>query len=242
MPTTQDIHYMFDMRGATIGTLTPINVSMPKRQSAGQFDSDATGGFILNIGDGLDFNPAQVPAQTWSALTNEKNLAILQQFPGFANILFDDMADGSAFDMATAAGVIAGGRGSFSLGDTGSGSTVTTNGIGLSGGPPAQGVLWFETFMYVPDVGVAGSTAAGYSDPKAGRFKRVLRPFENSSTFLQFDVSFNNGSSYVNNVLPKTLFNIPGADQGTTFKLRVTRKVVASPAGRVGIGGWALVY
>lgn len=242
MPTTQDIHYMFDMRGATIATLTPINVSMPKRQSAGQFDSEATNGFILNIGDGLDFSPAQVAAQTWSALTTEKHLAILQQFPGFANIIFDDNEDAAAFDMATAAGVIAGGRGTFSIGDTGSGSTITTNGIALSGGAPSQGALWFESFMYVPTVGAAGGTAAGYSDSKAGRFKRVFRPFENSSTFLQFDVSFNNGGTYINNVLPKTLFNIPGADQGTTFKLRITRKVVGSPTGRVGIGGWALVY
>jgi hypothetical protein len=241
MPTTQELHYTFDMRGATVATLTPINVSYPPRQTAGTFDEDVTSGFNLNIPNGLDFSPSQAASQAWSDLIAEKHLSILSLFPGFSNIAFDDLTDTTGFDMATASGVMAGARGTFSLGDTGSGSTITTNTVALSG-TPAQVAIWVETVMYVPEIGVAGATPAGYSNPKTGRFQRVLRPYGTSTTFLQFDVSFNNGVSYNNDVSPQEFFNIPLVDQGSNFKLRISRRVVASPTGRVGLAGWALVY
>lgn len=246
MPTSQDIHYTFDMRGTTVSTLTPINVSYPPFQPNGgdTFDSDATGGFILNIGSGLDFSPSQAGGtggQTWADITLEKHLAILGQNPGFSNIIFDDLGDATGFDMSTASGIISGGRGTFSLGDTGSASTITTNAVNTFSAP-TQAVLWFETYMYIPTIGAGPSQAASYSNPRDSRFQRVLRPFENSTTFLQFDVSFNGGATYTTNVFPQAMFNISVPNQGTSFKLRITRKNVSLPKGRIGVGGWALVY
>lgn len=248
MPSRQDITYTFDMRTAALNSLTPaIDVRYPKQQISATFNSDMTGGFPLNIPNGIDFDPQAAGSglglSTWFWLTTEKHQAILARNPGFSFIVFDDLEDAVDWDASTASGVHIGGRGTFSIGDFGSGSTITTNAIPLFGSAPDEGVLWAETAMYVPAIDHPSGQPASYSNPKDGRFRRFLRPYQATSTaFMIYDVSFNGGATFISNVFPGTLFNIPVADQGTSFKLRITRRNTTSPRGRILLLGWALVY
>lgn len=244
MPTRQDIIYAFDMRTAVLTTAPAIDVLYPKSSTG--FNADMTGGFPLAIPSGLDFSPENVGSglglQSWNFLLTEKHSAILEANPGFHHIIFDDMADATGFDMTTASGINAGGRGCFTIGDYLSGSTVTTNAVALSGSAPGQAVIWAESAMYIPSLSYSYSSPAGYSNPKDGRFQRFLRPYGDTSSFLQFDVSFNGGSTWIINVFPQDYINIPVLDQGTSFKLRITRRNLTTPRGRILLGGWALVY
>lgn len=244
MPTSQDIHYLFDMRGTPISSQAPFDVSVPKLQPPGLFDSVANNGFVLNIPNGLNFSPTQTAgglgSQSWDDIVTEKHAAILAQNPGFSFVVFDDMADANGWDMSLSTGVVAGSRGSFILGERGTSAQATTNAVSLVD-TPAAAILWFETFVYMPDVGHTLTFPSAYSNPKDGRFRRVYRPLPNNTLYFSFDVSFNGGSTYMIGVGPQQLLDIDPADQGSSFRLRVKRKS-SGPFGRVGIGGWALVY
>lgn len=240
----RDTHYLFDMRSSTIASAAPIDANLAKAQLASfGFESDATGGFVMNVPNGLDFDPSFSPTQTWADLTATKLTAIKTQFSGLNHVLGDHLADATGFDMTTASGVIAGGRGTFSFGDSGSAANITTNAVAL-GSTPTQAVLWLETYMYMPGINLPfGTPAAGYSNSKTTPFKRIMRAWDAvSGVFLQADVSFNNGSTYMTNVTPRQFFSIALADQGNTFKLRLTRKAFGGQLGRVGLACWALVY
>jgi hypothetical protein len=244
MPTSQSIQYTFDMRNSVLTDVAPIDMLYP-RTSSGYQHAEQTAGFPLYIPSGIDFEPSSTASgtglQSWYYINYEKYLAILAANPGFSYIAYDDLEDATGFDMATASGVFAGGRGTFTLGDYGSASTVTTNAVALSGSAPTQAHVWADGGMYIPDLNSGGSQAYSYSDPKDDRCRRYFRPAD-VDAFLSFDVSFNGGSTWITGVFLNSLINIPLVDQGTSFKLRMTRINLSAPRGRVLLGSWALVY
>lgn len=245
MPTAQEIHYLFDTRTAFLIGAVPINVEYPEEVTATNggefFDSDATGGFVLRIPAGIDFDPKRTEGQfqNWLKLNIEKHSATLAQYPGFTDMISDDIEDATGFSTALAVGVHFGGRGTFSMGPT-SASTVRTVVTAL-GSTPVEAILNLEAYHYVPSIGYDSIAALGLDNPKTSRPKRIFRPV-NASTYLQFDVSFNNAGTFINDVSLGTIITIPGADQGPNFILRITRRSLANPTGRIGIGAWSLIY
>lgn len=250
MPSSQELHYTFPMRGGPLAAVPPIDVRYPPIQNTETFDTDATNGFILNIPSGLDFDPLRVggggifPVQAWSSIVAEKHAAIMAQYAGFGNVIFDDMEDGSGFNTASNfQGVILGGRGTMSLGPDGSGAQVRTLTVPL-GFPPSEVALWAEAFVYVEVLGAA-SGSQGYANPvQFYPFKRYYRSLDSGgSQYLRYDLSFNNGATFINDITPGPILNVPLVDQGTNFILRIVRKAgVGAPTGRIFFGGWALVY
>lgn len=244
MTITQSIHYTFDLRSSPLASVMPIDIQYP-RNSTGDQNSDQTGGFPLYIPGGVDYDPANAASgagyQSWYWVNAEKQNAIQASYPGYSYILYDDMEDASSFDPTTSSGMFLGGRGSFMLGDYGSNSTITTNAIALFGSAPDEAFVWIDGGHYVDSLETGMYEATGYSNPKTGRCQRYFQP-QSAGYHCIIDVSFNGGSTWVTNVFDGHLINIPVADQGTSFKMRLTRRNTSTYVHRVLILGWGLVY
>lgn len=255
MPELQEIHYIFDRTtpDASLLTASPEEVSFPAQAatapSGEAFDTNMNGGFIVRVPSGLDFDANQPRSATdeidMFAILSEKSTALLNRFPGFTLIVFDDMLDATGFDASTASGAVLGGRNGVSLGHreavTGAiPSTVDTVAVALGSTPP-EAVIYLETYLMVPTVGFSALTSVtGYPDnPKDDRMGMVFRPVT-PGTFFQIDASFDGGSTFITNIFSEDLLNIDPANQGNSLILRFIRKDTA-PA-LVGISGWAVIY
>lgn len=254
MPELQEIHYIFDRThpDASILTANPEEVAFPAQVAtspAGEFfDTAMNGGFIVRVPAGLDFDANQPrtasDAINMFAILAEKSAALLNRFPGFSLIVFDDMLDAAAFDSSTASGTVLGGRNGIQMGHrAGAGgsipATVDTVATAL-GSTPAEAVVYLEAYQLVPSAGFSSTAVPGYpTNPKADRMEMYFRPIAPGSYF-QIDVSFNGGSTFITNIFSEDLINIDPADQGSSLILRLTRKNLQ--AAYIGISGWAVIY
>jgi hypothetical protein len=106
--------------------------------------------------------------------------------------------------------------------------SLTTLDIPLASTPSQCIVIW-ETFSYVD------------SDPMSGLSQRTYQE-TTLDPFSQFEcnLSFNAGASFVSTVANGAPTNIPVPDQGATIRLSFTN--LTSPAARVYLGSWAVIY
>lgn len=224
MPSSQELHYLFDMRNALAPGLAPIDAQFPIN------NSNATSGFVFRIQNGFDYNHI-MPSSDVVALSTEKEAAILDRYvsgsgSSFSNSVFDHMGDASNFDASTASGCSLGERGCFYLYT--SLTTVTTNTIVLTGAP-SEAILHVETFTY------------SFNDSKNQVGMRIYQPdsIAAMTSKCKFDVSFNNGATWISSVTSGSLITIPVPDQGTNFKFRFSLTGFAS---RTYLGSWAILY
>ena len=255
MPELQEIHYIFDRTtpDASLLTASPEEVAFPAQAatapSGEAFDTNMNGGFIVRVPSGLDFDANQPRSASdqldMFAILAEKSTALLNRFPGFALVVFDDMLDATGFDSSTASGAVLGGRNGVSMGHregiTGAiPATVDTVAVAL-GSTPVEAVVYLETYLMVPTVGYTALTAVtGFPDnPKDSRMGTVFRPVT-PGTFFDIEASFDGGGTFIPSIFSEDLINIDPADQGNSLILRFTRKNTA-PA-LVGISGWAVIY
>jgi len=189
-------------------------------------DADVTGGFVVRVPDGLDFETAIVDGiTTTNDLITEKYAATLGFYPGFANIVFDDMFDATGVNLSNTSGAVVGGRGSMKSVSDQAAEYIETNPVAL-GSTPSQAIITWEAF----------STAL--TNPKDGFATRLWS--EELSGDLDVEVSFNNGSTFVSSI-DGALYNIDVADQGSSLILRINLGVAASGVPR-GLGSWAVIF
>lgn len=179
---------------------------------------DQTGGFVIRVADELDFNPDSIDDVT--DLIDDKFSALLAFYPGFGNIVFDDLLDAAGIDTTTAVGCRIGGRGTLIITNSGQVDTVAV----ALGGSPTQAIVTWEAFQF----------SSGSSNDKAGRAR--LEYSEAVPADLTVEASFNNGSTF-NTVVDGGLFNIPAPDQGSNLILRFS-----NPGDGRGLGSWAVIY
>lgn len=182
--------------------------------------SPMAGNFVIRVDDDLDVSPGDI--HTLSELLTEKYTAILAFYPGFANIVYDDMLDATGWNAGTTQGAFLGDR--LTVGWWASGQTLDTNAVAL-GGTPVEAIVTWEAF------------SVALSNPKTGRC--IPTYTEEDSATIRCDASFNNKSTFINSVANGGLITIAPADQGTQLVLRFRWQ---SGSTRLRIGSWACIY
>lgn len=206
------ILYLIDSQTSPVTDSTILEVAFSSNTI------DFTGGFVVRVADELNFDPDNI--DDVSDIVTAKYGALLSFYPGFGNIVFDDLLDAAGIDAATASGCAIGGRNSFFVFNSGQVDTVAV----ALGGTPSQAIVTWETF----------ELGSGSSNDKTGRAR--LEYSEALASDITVDASFNNGSTF-NTVTDGGLFNIPAPDQGSNLILRFSN----SGNGR-GISSWAVIY
>lgn len=214
-------HYLIDahttpMANSEINDIrfSPVNDTSP-----------VNGNFIVRVDDGLDVRPEDVTGLT--NLLAQKYAELLVSFPGFSNIVYDDMLDATGVDMANSVGLLTGERGVIALGPTqvfGAPEPELRTATVVLGGSPTECVVTWEVF------------SISRADPRDGRMVRSY--VEESPADVLCNVSFNNWAS-TNAVTDGTLLNIPIPDQGTQLVLGF---VPSGAITRRYFGSWAVTY
>lgn len=184
-----------------------------------------TDNFPYRIGDDISIDPPD----TLADLQASKPLAILANYPGFANAVFDDLTDATGISTANSASYNAGSRQTVALTGPGTAGSAriqtTTTALGAT---PTQFVLLWEAYQVIWN-----------EDPIDGRLTREYQ--DGTAASLEAEVSFNNGSSYLTGILNGASTIIPGADQGTNLIVRIqdSSNTVSTPTY---INSWTLLF
>jgi len=215
-------HYLIDAHTSPINN-SPIN---DIRFSPANDTSPCNGNFVVRVDDSLDIRPEQVT--TLPDLLSQKYAEVLAAFPGFSNIIYDDMLDPTGIDTANTNGALRGDRGTISMAPTQltgpPAPSLRTNTV-VVGGAPSECVVVWELF------------SVSRSDAKADRMVRSY--VEEDPADLQVAISWDNWAS-TNLVTSGSMFNIPGTDQGIQMILSFT--VASVLPSRRYIGSWAVIY
>lgn len=178
---------------------------------------NVTGNFVVNIPSGVVLEDA---APSLSSLLTQKYAAVFSRYPGFAEIVYDDMLDDSGIDDAGSVGITTGSRGSNSL--LANGSEMLTQAVNL-GSAPTDCIFTWEVFQYT------------VSNPSDGPGKREYQEVDPAS--ITVELSFDNGSTFTE-ITEGVYFSIPLGAQGSQFVAKFSN----ASSNRYWIGSWALMY
>jgi len=178
------------------------------------------GSFVVRVPNGvrLDGNPPS----TLSDLLLQKYVGLLALYPGFTNIVYDEMTDATGFVPASQAGVTLGSRGTISILGTGQAETTMV----VLASTPNDCIVTWEAFDVTE------------TNPATGTDNRLIREYDEvDASDLVVQASFNNGLNF-QGVLDGTLQTIAPGVQGNQLILRITNNV----ASRRWLGSWAVIY
>jgi hypothetical protein len=210
-------HYLIDLYGNPLGSARILDVRNPSNDQ-----SLSNGSFVVRVPDGVQVvNPTDL-----TDLLTKKYVGLLAFYTGFTRISFDDLTDASGVNTApgTSSALTTGLRGSVGLYPT-AGARVQSVVTPLTPAQPTVCVVTFETFRYTS------------TDDKNDRYQRTYEEIASSPSSITCSVSFNGGATF----LPTTegaVLNIPLADQGTNFVIRLTNV----SGQRLFLGSWAVIY
>jgi hypothetical protein len=204
------IHYLID---AHTNPVADSDINEVRREPPSG-ESPLMGNFIVRIPEGM---PLEGEPTDLSDLLVKKYAAVLDFYPGFANIAYDDMLDSSG--ITPSPGNILGSRSSISANPV---KTLTSVPVAL-GGTPVEAIITWEAFSIIPVSPIDNLMQVIYKEEDANGFACT--------------VSFNNGASY-SVITDGGLFNIPPADQGSNFII----KLLNSAGQRLRLGSWAVIY
>lgn len=216
-------HYLFDAHTSPIADSQINDVRFAPPANTSPFN----GSFIVPIGDTLDVPPETVTGL--NDLLTKKYQETLVSYPGFSNIVYDDLLDPTGIDTVNSYGALLGDRGSIALGPTafaGPPVPLIQTAMVVLGGTPAEAVVAWEVFH------------VSRADPRVGRMVRSY--VEADPAELTVAVSFDNGANF-NLVTEGSLFNIPPADQGNQLILAL-EPTIGPPVNRLYLGSWAVIY
>src|SRR5574338_231782 len=176
------------------------------------------GTFVVRVPDGV---PVTQPANL-SDLTTQKYAGLLSFYAGFTRISYDDLLDPSGVATGPSTKILLGERATIALLPGGILESVV---VPLTGGAPTVALTTWETFQVTS------------TDDKNDRFQRTYVEVPSSPSNITCSVSFNGGGSF-NATTDASVLNIPLADQGTNYVIRLTN----ASAGKLFIGSWAVIY
>jgi len=215
-------HYLIDAHTAPIANSEINDI----RFSPANDTSPVNGNFVVRIDDALDVRPEQVTSL--NNLLTQKYQEVLAAYPGFSNIVYDDMLDAAGVDTLNSVGVLLGDRNTIAFAPAtilAPPGPLLQTAMMVLGGSPTECVVTWEVF------------SIGVSDPRDGRMVRSY--VEEDPADAVVSVSFDNGVS-TNSVSDGSLLNIPIPDQGNQMILYFGPNVTAPP--RRYIGSWAVIY
>jgi hypothetical protein len=174
----------------------------------------------IKIPDGVRVvNPTSL-----SDILTQKYAGILAMYPGFGNIIYDDLLDPSGLEAPDV---------SQALQKRGSRSTIggrvqtllSDPNLDVSPTVLSQCIVIYETYTIK------------YLDPKDGRFERYY--IEGSETQHTIEVSSNEGVDFTEST-SGALVEFPQGQQGSVVQLRFPASFVGNRL--LHVGSWALVY
>lgn len=190
--------------------------------------SPVNGNFVIRVSDSLDIQPELVT--DLNDLLTLKYTEVLAAYPGFSNIIYDDMLDPTGVDTTNSSGVLLGDRGSISLAPsqlTAPPEPLLQMNVVTVGGAPGECVVVWELYSISLD------------NPRNGRLVRSYT--EEDPSDLSAYISWDNGSSW-NIVTSGSLLNIPLANQGTQMILQFLVGTAFGFGERRYVGSWAVIY
>jgi hypothetical protein len=180
------------------------------------------GNFVIKVPDGVKLS--EDPTNL-TDLLNKKYQGILAQYPGFTNIIYDDLLDPSSISVIEAGNnnqAYLGYRGNIGYGSF---SSLKTSATDISPTVLTQCIVLFELHQW------------SYSNPVDGRMDRIFEDITDT-TSIQVDI-------YVDGVLAATsyqngeLVSIPLANQGSSIELVFPGALHAELKY---LTSWALIY
>lgn len=209
------LHYSIDLFGDIAGGLAPILDIIETPTGT----SPLAGNFVVRVPEGL---PVVKPLNLGDLIT-KKYAAFLAFYTSFTRVAYDDLLNTVDLDL-TAVGT-AGMFGSRSSIRVNPAALVQSQTVVLGGGAPAQALITWETFT-ITQTDAANATIA-----------RTYQEVPSDSAHVTCQVSFNGGATWLS-TLDSAVLNIPLADRGTNFKIKLTNAFGTA----LNIGSWALVY
>jgi len=202
-------HYFIDYFGST----SYARVQDVRTTISGQ--SVATGSMVIRVPDSI---PIAYSGYAYDVLS-QKHTGQLAQYPGYTNIVYDDLLDTSGIDLGSSRWLYTGKRGAVSLRD--SSSFFRTLPVVLNS-TPTQAIFAWEAFGYDLLDFASENLVLTYSEANPGLFSAL--------------VSFDGGATYIS-VNDGTPFQIPVGQQGSTFVIQIS-----GYSSRLNLGAWSLVY
>lgn len=179
------------------------------------------GVFVVKVDDDMPLRVS--PPNTLSLLLGFKNEAVLSYFATFTIAQVEDFTDAPSVDFANSPGTHAGARNSTKInprvGGLGGRYQSTSTNIGST--PTVASIVWEEFTV-------------SNTNPKTDRF---TRSWNEATTSLTCEVSFNNGGTWVS-ATNRGILTIAAPDQGSDLIVRFTNNSGSSKY----LGYWAVLY
>lgn len=214
-------HYLFDAHTTPVTDARLRDVSYQPGTDA---SFNYTGTFPVQVDDHVQLDN---DVATLSEVLTEKYAGLLNTYPGFTRIAFDDLLDAANIDtgvMSSTTGVQLGERYRMRIGP-GVGILQSTA-VALTPPDPVEAIIVWETFQ---QDGVSNGS----------RDLRGSHVFEEKgATGATAEVSFDGGLNF-NAVTSGGLLSIPLAQRGISFVIRLTNALAPTLAHPT---SWAVIY
>jgi hypothetical protein len=207
-------HYLIDAHTTTLLSSEINDVRYPQDGR-----SEVPGSFVVVVPDGIKLSASPTDLQD---LLDKKYEALLAEYPGYTNIVYDDCLDATGYTVSLNDRAKLGFRGGIGVGSS---ARVTTP-IAPLGATVSQYILLVEANRWV------------LSYDSEGRLHRTFE--EDFTTDLGLQVSTNGGSDYTNAVNGQ-LNQITIGDEGTDLRVRFEPSF-SDNSTPVYITSWAVIY